>query len=131
MARRERARAIHTNWTEAGGTAGVDDDATGYIDDVHGWDFVALTSPSDVATGEDWRDEDNDPNDFVAHGTAMAGLVGALTNNSIGVAGTNWKVRILPLRVGWAYAGSSLGSGEVRMDFVAAACATRLGTARR
>ncbi|TMQ73482.1 MAG: hypothetical protein E6K80_00010, partial [Candidatus Eisenbacteria bacterium] len=33
----------------------------------------------------------------------------------------NWNVRILPLRVGWAYFGAPFGEGEVRMDFVAAA----------
>ena len=111
---------IYTNWVEAAGVAGVDDDANGKIDDVHGWDFVNLASPSVVA-GEDWRDEDNDPSDFVAHGTAVAGVVGALTNNSIGITGTSWNVRIMPLRIGWAYSGSTLGNGEVRMDFVAAA----------
>jgi subtilisin family serine protease len=109
---------IYTNWAEANGLPGVDDDGNGYVDDIHGWDFVALPDLSDVYPGEDGLDEDNDPNDFVAHGTGVAGMVGALTNNTIGVAGMNWNVRLMPLRVGWAYPGSGLGSGEIRMDFV-------------
>src|SRR5262245_10922793 len=112
---------IYTNWVEANGLPGVDDDGNGYVDDIHGWDFVNITSNSDVEPGEDWRDQDNDPNDFVGHGTAVAGLVGALTNNTIGVAGVNWNVRLMPLRVSWAYLGAGLGVGEVRMDFVAEA----------
>jgi subtilisin family serine protease len=109
---------IYTNWIEANGTPGVDDDHNGVIDDIHGWDFVALSDNSDVEPGEDWQDMDNDPNDFVAHGTGVAGMVGALTNNTSGVAGMNWNVRLMPLRVGWAYRGAPLGAGEIRMDFV-------------
>ena len=111
-------RQIYTNWAEASGTPGVDDDGNGFVDDVHGWDFVALASAFDVFPGEDWRDQDNDPNDFVGHGTACAGLVGALTDNTLGVAGVNWNVRIMPLRIGWAFGGANLGAGEVRMDFI-------------
>ena len=42
------------------------------------------------------------------------GMVGALTNNTSGVAGMNWNVRLMPLRVGWAYRGAPLGAGEIR-----------------
>lgn len=73
---------------------GVDDDQNGYIDDVHGWDFVA---------------NDNDPSaqpssgsfvtDYVLHGTHVAGTVGAGGNNTIGVAGVNWDVSIMPLKI--------------------------------
>src|SRR5262249_8329562 len=59
---------IWTNPAEANGVAGVDDDGNGFVDDVHGWDFVSLSSPSDAATGEDWQTPDNDPSDFAAHG---------------------------------------------------------------
>lgn len=33
------------------------------------------------------------------HGTQVSGLVGAATNNGIGMAGTGWNVRVLPVRV--------------------------------
>ncbi|HEY3216353.1 MAG TPA: S8 family serine peptidase [Candidatus Eisenbacteria bacterium] len=124
---------IWTNWSEKAGLSGIDDDGItipecldcpAFVDDVHGWDFVNVDSLADeVRPGEDWRDCDNDPSDFEGHGTEVAGLVGALTNNGIGVAGTAWNLRIMPLRMGWAYAR---GGGVVRMDF--AACAIRYAT---
>ena len=110
---------IFANLVEALGNPGVDDDNNGFVDDLHGWDFVNLGLASEAKTGEDWRDEDNDPNDMVGHGTFCAGLIGALTNNAIGVSGTSWNVKILPVRIGYAYPGAPLGAGEVRMDFVA------------
>src|SRR6185369_11422957 len=70
---------IFTNEAEAHGFDFLDDDDNGYIDDVHGWDFVALNGPGDATAGEDWQNEDNDPNDFAGHGSAVAGLVAAMT----------------------------------------------------
>ena len=117
------------NDAEKNGLPGVDDDGNGFVDDVTGWDFVDLASASLAATGEDWRDADNDPNDMVGHGTACAGLIGADTNNRIGMAGTIWYSKIMPLRIGWAFPGALRGEGEVRMDFAAEAIryATRMG----
>ena len=37
--------------------------------------------------------------DFIGHGTHVAGTIGAVGNNEIGVAGVNWKVNIIPVRV--------------------------------
>ena len=75
-------------WTNPGETPenGVDDDNNGYVDDVHGWDFA---------------DDDNHPNDPVdshGHGTHVAGIIGALGNNGVGVVGVCWQVSIMPLR---------------------------------
>lgn len=116
---------IWTNWVEAGGAPNVDDDGNGFKDDIHGWDFVSYGA--NPQTGEDWRDEDNDPNDFAGHGTAVAGLVGALTDNVIGVAGTVHKVRLMPVRMGWSATNGP--SGVVDMSFAAKAIlyATRMG----
>jgi subtilisin family serine protease len=86
----------------------VDDDLNGFIDDVHGWDFISI--PSDgVMPGEDYADPDNDPNDMAGHGTAVAGVIAAHTNNGVGGAGTAWQARIMPLRIGWSAQGNSLG----------------------
>ena len=116
-----------TNRLEARGFASFDDDGNGYIDDVHGWDFVSLDHPSLVTTGEDWHGEDNDPNDFVGHGTLVAGLLGAINNNGIGIAGTAWNVRIIPLRVGWSAPWRQ--TGIIDMLYLARAIryATRMG----
>jgi len=44
------------------------------------------------------------------HGTAVAGCVGAVGNNGLGVAGVNWTVKIVPVRV------SNLGSGSAYLS---------------
>ena len=120
------AGQIWTNWVEQGGLPGVDDDGNGFVDDIWGWDFVSLPSGANVMPFEDWRDQDNDPNDYAGHGTQVAGLVGALTDNAIGVAGAAWRVRLMPLRIGWAEIGYPLGL--VDMSYVAQAVryATRM-----
>ncbi len=118
---------LWVNWAERGGRAGVDDDGNGYVDDVGGRDFVNFPNADSIFAGEDWRDADNDPNDFTGHGTTVAGVVAGLTNNRIGIAGTGPTLRIMPLRVGWS--SKSHPSGEVSMTFAAQAIryATRMG----
>ena len=63
-----------------------DDDCNCYVNDFIGWDFV---------------DNDNDPkpnNSASAHGTHVAGIAGASGGNLLGVAGVNWKAKIMPLK---------------------------------
>lgn len=67
---------------------GIDDDQNGYIDDYYGWNFV---------------DDNNDPSNYNVHGTHCAGIIGAVGNNSIGVAGVAWNVSIMSLRAGNLY----------------------------
>ena len=64
---------------------GIDDDGNGFIDDVHGYDFAS---------------DDQDPDDETGHGTHVSGIIGAVGDNALGVAGVNWQVRLLPLRTG-------------------------------
>lgn len=70
-----------------------DDDGDGYVDDVHGWNFIE--NNSDVRTSV--LDNVSDP-EAVNHGTVIAGLVGAVGNNNQGSVGLNWQVSIMPLR---------------------------------
>jgi thermitase len=72
-------------WINSGEIAdnGIDDDGNGYPDDIYGWDFYSKT---------------NDPSDISGHGTHVAGTIGAVGHNGIGVAGVAWKVRILPVK---------------------------------
>jgi hypothetical protein len=107
---------LWTNPGEANGIPGVDDDRNGFVDDIHGWDFVNLINNVDSMPGEDWQDEDNDPNDFIGHGTCVAGLVGAISDNTIGVTGTAWNVRLMPLRVVWSSPRQQ--TGIVDMSYV-------------
>jgi len=110
---------LWSNPAERTGFAGVDDDGNGFVDDVRGWDFVALDSAGAVVAGEDWRDADPDPNDFTGHGTAVAGLAGASTDNGIGVAGVAWHTRLMPLRAG--YSAALQPSGWVDLAWAARA----------
>lgn len=67
---------------------GIDDDGNGYVDDVYGIDAVS---------------NDSDPIDdrisFIYHGTACAGIIGAVGNNGVGIAGLNWSVQVMALRL--------------------------------
>jgi subtilisin family serine protease len=62
---------------------GTDTDGNGYIDDVMGWDFV---------------NKDNDPWDDHGHGTHVAGTIGAVGHNGIGVIGVSPNVTLMPLK---------------------------------
>ena len=72
---------------------GIDDDGNGFIDDWKGYDFVESES-EDIG---DWNERDNDPNDENGHGTEVSGIIGAQTNNGIGLTGI-FPVKILSLR---------------------------------
>jgi len=73
-------------WTNPGENPcnGLDDDGNGFVDDVHGWNFV---------------DDNNDVTDDIGIGTYVAGVAAAATNNAIGIAGVSWGAKILPIRV--------------------------------
>jgi subtilisin family serine protease len=68
---------LWTNEAEAKGRAGADDDGNGYVDDLHGWDFV--TDSPDVSPKGDCRNR-------ISHGTVMASLIAARRNNRVGIA---------------------------------------------
>ena len=67
---------------------------------VGGYDFVSSTSSGNAGSG-DGNGRDPDPTDAsgVLHGTHVAGTVAAVTNNSVGVAGTAPNAKLLHLRV--------------------------------
>lgn len=81
-------------WMNAGEVAGngLDDDGNGYVDDVHGWDFV----DDDDYLGPDTSE--GSLLEAVSHGSAVAGVIGAIGNNDEGVTGVNWDVSIMTLR---------------------------------
>lgn len=82
-AHEDLAANIYVNPGEIPGN-GIDDDGNGYVDDVKGWDFDA---------------NDPIPNDVQGHGSACAGLVAAVQDNSKGVTGAAPLCKILPLKV--------------------------------
>jgi type VII secretion-associated serine protease mycosin len=52
-----------------------------------------------LVAGFDILNGDSDPSDDNGHGTAVAGVVGAATSNSVGVAGVAWNTKIMPVKV--------------------------------
>ena len=61
---------------------GIDNDNNGYIDDYQGWNTTNETDNHPLT--------DN-------HGIAVCGIIGANTNNGIGMAGINWQVKMIPI----------------------------------
>jgi subtilisin family serine protease len=59
---------------------GLDDDANGIIDDVHGINAIANAG---------------NPFDDLGHGTHVAGIIGAVGNNGLGISGVAWRVKIM------------------------------------
>jgi serine protease len=77
---------------------GVDDDHNGFIDDYRGWDFSGPVRVSE-RTDPNYKG-DNDPTVFKAgpgfsHGTQVAGVAAAATNNEIGIAGVGFNAKLL------------------------------------
>lgn len=59
-----------------------DDDNNGYIDDIYGWDFISNTAEMTTRG---------------SHGTMVAGIIGAVKNNSVGIAGIADGAKLMPL----------------------------------
>lgn len=72
-------------WINVAETAGdgIDNDANGVVDDIHGFDAF---------------DQYGDPMDNDGHGTHVAGTIGARGNNGLGVVGVAWEVQLMALR---------------------------------
>jgi subtilisin family serine protease len=83
---------IWTNPKEVAGN-GVDDDGNGYVDDLHGYDFVS---------------DDGDPMDDQSHGSHVSGIIGAVGNNGIGITGVCWQVSLMALK-----AFDDQGNGDI------------------
>lgn len=78
------AANLWTNTAEQNGHPGIDDDGNGCIDDIHGCDFGDYDGdPSPPRTSQG------------GHGTHVAGLIGAVGDNALGVTGVAWRTRLL------------------------------------
>lgn len=88
---------------------GLDDDGNGFVDDCYGWNFAY--------NNNDVMDDDND-----SHGTHVAGIIGAVGNNSIGVSGINWQIKIMPVKF-----LDSNGSGDLATVIKAIEYAVMMG----
>jgi len=72
-------------WTNPGEIPGnsLDDDNNGYVDDIHGYDFV---------------NDDGDPFDDNGHGTHCAGTIAGVGNNGLGVTGVVWSAKVIGIK---------------------------------
>ena len=102
----ELAPNLFTNAGEIPGNL-IDDDLNGYVDDVHGWNFV---------------EGNGDPSDDYGHGTMAAGIIGAVGNDGRGVAGVCWQVSLIPIRIINAQGVGTLTAAIRAVDY-----ATRMG----
>ena len=81
---------------------GTDQDGDGFPDDIHGTDFLG---------------HDGDPGDDDGHGTHVAGIIGARGDNSIGVAGLNWNVRIMALKFLDSFGDGNTADAAAAIDY--------------
>lgn len=73
-------------WTNPNEIAedGLDNDQDGLVDDIHGWNFVANTGHA---------------NDDNGHGSHIAGIIAASTDNAAAASGIAFRTTIMPLKV--------------------------------
>ena len=71
------------NWNEIPNN-GIDDDRNGYVDDFQGWNTKTLKD--DIAGGN-------------THAVKVEGMLGAVGNNSRGISGVNWKVKMMSIKI--------------------------------
>ncbi|NUM50971.1 MAG: S8 family serine peptidase [Flavobacteriales bacterium] len=99
-------------WVNPGEIAGngIDDDGNGYIDDINGFDVA---------------DNDNNPNPpstQFSHGTHVAGITGASTNNGVGVASIGAGISIIGVKAtGNNDNSNSITNGYAGITYAAAA----------
>jgi serine protease len=75
---------------------GIDDDGNSFVDDINGWNFF------------DGNNQTFNPIADLSHGTHVAGSIGAVGNNGIGVTGVAWHVKIMSLK----FLGGTQGKGS-------------------
>ena len=92
----QNLKEIPNNW--------LDDDGNGFVDDMHGWNFVENNNDVGISVINDVDDSG-----AVSHGTILAGLIGAVGDNNFLGTGLNWHIKIMPLRAIDSSGGGTLG----------------------
>lgn len=89
----DHADMVDNVWTNPGEIPnnGIDDDGNSFVDDIHGWNFANNTNNPNGLSSTPWN---------ASHGTKVASIVGARTNNSLGVASMAWNVTFMPMNGG-------------------------------
>ncbi|MEM6470297.1 MAG: S8 family serine peptidase, partial [Planctomycetota bacterium] len=91
-------------WVNPGEVAGdgIDNDGNGFVDDVYGYNFVS---------------NNGNPMDDHDHGTHVAGTIGAVANNGVGVVGVSWDVQIMAVKFLDARGGGSTGNAIAAIQY--------------
>lgn len=115
-------------WINAGEIPGdnIDNDNNGYVDDVNGWDFYNDDSTvCHYLYSERSRINLASPMDNDNHGTHVAGIIAAVADNNIGIAGvaSNISIKIMPLKIN----GGEKGDGSIADAIEAIKYATMMG----
>ena len=76
-----------------------DDDRNGYVDDVYGWDFAGRNNSV--------YDGSKSKQNIDAHGTHVAGTIGGVGGNGLGVVGVCWKVKFISAKFLGATSGTT------------------------
>lgn len=78
-----------TRWVlDPGDLDGIDNDGNGFADDLIGWDFGGTNGTPD----------NNPAEDAPTHGTLVAGVAGAVTNNGVGIASIGYNCSLMPVK---------------------------------
>lgn len=104
---------------------GKDDDGNGYVDDVYGWNFFGRNNKlCDYANFDKVYQTYEDD-----HGTHCAGIIGATTNNKVGVSGIagDANVKIMVLKALGGEEGTETGSGVTSAIVEAIEYAEKMG----
>lgn len=84
--------------------------------DGHGYDLTHAEMSGKYLSPYNAVDDNNNPDAVESeenHGTPCAGLIGALTNNSAGVAGVGYNVQVVPIKMGFNFSGGSFSTSEL------------------
>ncbi|MEN0058097.1 MAG: S8 family serine peptidase [Bdellovibrio sp.] len=96
---------VWTNEAELNGTAGVDDDQNGIVDDIYGASFVNASAPT------------GNPMDDHGHGSHCSGTIGGSGDDGQGVVGVAWNVRIMGVKFLSANGSGSLDGALKAIDY--------------
>ncbi len=78
------------------------------------------TDPATGAHGTNTIAHSNDPNDDYGHGSHVAGVIGAVGNNSVGVVGVAWQTRLMACKFLDAQGNGSVSDAVACIDYARA-----------